>query len=264
MDEFKRIKLDNENESAAESADMQEHPRFTAVVLAAGSGLRMRSDIKKQFMLLGDVPIVIHSLRAFDMNKNISSTVLVTAKEDLEYAASLCAQYGIKKVREIAEGGDTRFRSVYNGIRSAAAGTDYILIHDGARPLLSQGLIDRCCDFVTGYKACVPAVPVTETITVGDKNGYALETLDRSSLWSIQTPQAFSYPLLMDAYDKLFVTIRDYNSDESKITDDGVIVESMSSYRVKLIMGDYFNIKITTPEDIVVAEALYKDLGKSH
>ena len=172
MDEFKRIKLDNENESAAEGADMQEHPSFTAVVLAAGSGLRMRSDIKKQFMLLGDVPIVIHSLRAFDLNKNISSTVLVTAEEDLEYAASLCAQYGIKKVREIAEGGDTRFRSVYNGIRSAAAGTDYILIHDGARPLLSQGLIDRCCDFVTGYKACVPAVPVTDTIKVGDKNGY--------------------------------------------------------------------------------------------
>lgn len=250
---FKKISLNNENGEEADQIS------YAAIVLAAGSGLRMNSEVKKQFMMLEDAPVVIHSLRAFDNNKNISSIVLVTAKEDMDYALKLCTEYGIRKLRDIVEGGNTRFRSVYNGIRTVSPGTDYVLIHDGARPLLSQGLINRCCDFVTGYKACVAAVPVTDTIKTGDGSGYAVETLDRARLWSIQTPQAFSYPLIMDAYDKLFVTINEYDSDESKITDDAVIVESMSSYRIKFVSGDNFNIKITTPEDMTVASALYKD-----
>ena len=253
MDGFERMHIDE-----GTGTEGAEHPCFAAIVLAAGSGLRMNSDTKKQFMMLGDAPIVIHSLRAFEYNRNISSIVLVTGKEDMQYALELCTAYGISKVHDIAEGGNTRFRSVYNGIRSVPEGTDYVLIHDGARPLVSDGLINRCCDLVTGYKACVAAVPATDTIKVGDASGYAVETLDRSRLWSIQTPQAFSYPLIMDAYDKLFVTINTYGSDETKITDDAVIVESMSSYRIKLVNGDRDNIKITTPEDLVIAEALYK------
>ncbi|HIU88538.1 MAG TPA: 2-C-methyl-D-erythritol 4-phosphate cytidylyltransferase [Candidatus Avilachnospira avistercoris] len=260
MEEFEHIKVNDEN-TVSEKGDRL---RYTAIVLAAGSGLRMRSEVKKQFMELEGAPVVIHSLRAFENNANISSIVLVTAKEDMDYAAKLCLSFGLRKVRDITEGGNTRFRSVYNGIRTAPPDTDYVLIHDGARPLLSQGLINRCCDFVPGYKACVAAVPVTDTIKTGDQNGYAVETLDRGRLWSIQTPQAFSYPLIMDAYNKLFVTINEYASDESKITDDAVIVESMSSYRVKLILGDNYNIKITNPEDMTVAKALYKDFLQNH
>ena len=251
MDSFERLHLKEENENGTD-----EHPFYTAIVLAAGSGIRMHSDVKKQFMMLEDAPVVIHSLRAFDENKNIGSIVLVTAKDDMEYARDLCIKYGIRKVRDIAEGGDTRFRSVYNGIRSVPEGTDYVLIHDGARPLVSEGLINRCCDFVTGYKACVAAIPATDTIKAVDLSGYATETLDRTHLFMVQTPQAFFYPLIMDAYDKLFVTINAYDSDESKITDDGVIVESMSSYRVKIVNGERSNIKITTPEDLIVAKAL--------
>ena len=258
MKDFEHIDLEGEKKGTDTV-----HPCYTAIVLAAGVGSRMRSDIKKQFMPLCGIPVVIHSLRAFDDNENISSIVLVTGKEDMEYALELCRAYGIKKLSSIAEGGSTRFRSVYNGLRSVPESTDYVLIHDGARPILGQGLINRCCDYVTGYKACVAAVPATDTIKTGDSSGYAVETLDRASLYIIQTPQAFFYPLIMDAYDRLFVTINEYGSDESKITDDAVIVESMSSYRIKFVNGDRSNIKITAPEDMIIAEALI-NMKKNH
>ena len=258
MNDFESISIEGYAEGSGD-----EHPRYAAIVLAAGVGSRMRSDTKKQFMPLCGVPVVIHALKAFDENSNISSIVLVTGREDMEYARMLCMEYGIKKLSSIAEGGSTRFRSVYNGLRCVSAETDYVLIHDGARPLVSEFLINRCCDYVTGYKACVAAIPASDTIKTGDGSGYAVETLDRASLYIVQTPQAFFYPLIMDAYDRLFVTVNEYQSDESKITDDAVIVESMSSYRVKFVNGDKCNIKITTPEDMIIAEALL-NMKKNH
>lgn len=235
--------------------EMEKKPKYTAIVLAAGSGTRMGSPVKKQYMELCGLPVVVHSLRQFEENPQIYSVVLVTGKEDLQYALSMSLKYELHKVKNIVEGGDMRFRSVYNGLRAVDPDTDYLLIHDGARPMLSQELIDRCCREVAIAKACVAAVPVKDTIKRADKEGFAAETLDRSALYSVQTPQAFSYPLFVEAYRKLLHTIQEYHPDVSKITDDAMIVEGMTDRKIRLIPGDYRNIKITTPEDMLVAEA---------
>ena len=229
--------------------------KYTAVVLAAGSGSRMHSDIKKQYMELSGIPVVVHSLLCFEKNDLIDSVILVTSHEDLQYALALTLQYGLRKVKNIVEGGSQRFRSVYNGVKVADGDTDYILIHDGARPLVSDELITRCCREVLKGGACVAAVPLKDTVKRADGEGFAAETLDRSSLYAVQTPQTFSYPLFMEAYRKLFQTIREYHPDESKITDDAMIVEGMTDRKVRLIEGDYRNLKITTPEDMLIAEA---------
>ena len=233
-------------------------PKYTALVMAAGSGTRMHSSVKKQFADLCGMPVVAHCLRAFENNAHISSVVLVVPKGDTETALQICLQNGFRKVRNITEGSDQRFKSVYNGLKSVPEDTDYVLIHDGVRPLLTDDLIERCCRYVLLTRACVAAVPVTDTIKRANAHGFIAETLDRSTLWSIQTPQAFSYPLIHEAYESLYKTIREYGTDESKITDDAVIVENMTDCHVRLIAGDKRNIKITTPEDMILAEAYLK------
>ena len=234
---------------------MENITQFTAVVLAAGSGSRMKSGVKKQYMDLCGKPVIIHSLEAFEANKYISSIVLVVGKGEIPYAMNLCLKFNIRKVRNIVEGGDMRFRSVYNGIAAAPENTSYVLIHDGARPLISDELIDRICDYVVMTRACVAAVPVKDTIKSGDSKGFCVKTLDRSNLWQVQTPQAFSFSLIKQAYKKLFETIEKYHPDERTITDDAVIVENMTDCRVRFVSGDYRNIKITTPEDLLIARA---------
>lgn len=235
--------------------------RYTAIVLAAGSGSRMHSEVKKQFMELSGVPLVVHSLRQFEAHELIDSVILVTGREDLEYALSMTMKYELRKVKNIVEGGSQRFRSVYNGLKTVNPETDYVLIHDGARPLLSRELITRCCTEVLLSRACVCAVPVKDTIKECDGDGFAARTLDRSRLFAVQTPQTFSYPVFLSAYQKLYETIEAYHPDESKITDDAMIVESMSDQQVRIIPGEYRNIKVTTPEDLLIAEALLRAEG---
>jgi 2-C-methyl-D-erythritol 4-phosphate cytidylyltransferase len=232
---------------------------FTAMVMAAGTGSRMRSEEKKQFMALLDEPVILYSLRAFQNDPRIRSIVVVTAKEDIDRVLKICFSNGIRKLVNIVEGGSARFRSVANGLRVVPEDTDYVLIHDAARPLIDSALIGRICDSAVMYRACVAAVPVKDTIKQADENGFTLRTIDRAGLWSVQTPQAFSFDLIRRAYDKLFATIEAYHPDESKITDDAVIVENMSDCRVRMVMGDYKNLKITTPEDMVLAEAFLKE-----
>lgn len=230
-------------------------PKYTAVVMAAGSGVRMKSDTKKQFMNVCGMPVVAYSLKAFQENDNIDSIVLVIPKGYSDEALAMCIRYGFSKVRNITEGSDKRFKSVYNGLLSVPEDTDYVLIHDGVRPMISKELIDRSCRYVLMTRACVAAVPVTDTIKRANSHGFAAETLDRASLWSIQTPQSFSYPLLLEAYKSLNKTIEEYGTDEDKITDDAVIVENMTDCHVRIIEGDPKNIKITTPNDLIIAEA---------
>lgn len=230
-------------------------PTFTAIIMAAGSGTRMRSETRKQFMEINGMPIVAYSIKAFQDNDNIDSIVVVVPSGSIDDTLAMCIRLGFSKVKSIAEGSDKRFKSVYNGLLSVPEGTDYVLIHDGVRPMIDQALIDRCCKYVVMTRACVAAVPVTDTIKRANSQGFAAETLDRATLWSIQTPQSFSYPLLLDAYKSLNKTIEDYGTDESKITDDAVIVENMTDCHVRIIEGDPKNIKITTPNDLIVAKA---------
>lgn len=232
-----------------------EKRRITAIVLAAGSGRRMNSETPKQFMVIHGYPVVYYSLKAFE-DSPVDSVVLVTGKEDVEYCKNeIVDYYGFTKVQAVVAGGKERFYSVYEGLLAAGM-TDYVLVHDGARPFLSQECICSSIEMVQKEEACVLAVPVKDTIKVADEEGYVDKTLERNQLWTIQTPQSFSFSLLKEAYHRLFAI-----KDEAKwpaITDDAMLVEYFLNQKVKLIHGDYRNIKITTPEDFAIAELFLK------
>lgn len=222
--------------------------KTTAIVLAAGSGKRMNSKVHKQYLMLAGKPVLYYALKAFE-ESGITDIVLVTGHGETEYCRrELVEKFSITKVTAIVEGGKERYHSVYEGLK-AAEGTDYVLIHDGARPFVDAGLIERMMDEVEKYEACVAAVPVKDTIKIADSDGFVKETPDRNLLWQIQTPQAFSYPLILDAYEKLFAR------GEVSVTDDSMVLERMTEHKVKIVQGSYQNLKITTPEDLVAAEA---------
>ena len=223
---------------------------YTAVVLSAGVGSRMHSDIPKQYMDLDGYPVIYYALRAFE-ESGVDSIVLVTAPEMIEYCRkNIVEKYGFHKVTAIVGGGAERYLSVYEGLKAAEG--EYVLIHDGARPLIDAESIRLCMDTVAREKACVLATPVKDTIKVADQAGYAAQTPYRSTLWAVQTPQCFQCDLLMRAYERLFFRLKD-GSLQIPITDDAMIVEQMMGQKVRLIPGRYTNIKITTPEDLDVA-----------
>ena len=225
--------------------------KYTAIVLSAGSGSRMRSSVPKQYMDLLGKPVLYYSLFAFQTS-DVDEIILVTGAKDIEYCRKqIVDKYSLTKVKHIVPGGDERYKSVYEGLK-AAKGADYILIHDGARPMLDKDIITRSMISVKKDRACVVAVPVKDTIKIVDEDNYAVSTPDRSTLWQVQTPQTFSYPLILAAYEKVLAKQVD------GITDDTMVAEYQSDVRVKLIEGSYDNMKITTPEDITVAEALLK------
>lgn len=237
---------------------MADRLKATAIVLAAGSGTRMKSGEKKQFLPVNGLPLMAWSLLQFEKYPAIEAIVLVTPEEDLDRALKICMDLKLSKVRNIVAGGDKRFKSVYRGLLAVDPATDMVLIHDAARPLLTQEVIMNCIKGAFNYKACVASVKEKNTVKRGDGKGFAAETLDRSSLYEIQTPQAFDYKLIMRAYYELKRTIEEYGTDEAKITDDAVVVENMTDTKVALVEGDYRNIKVTTPEDLIIAEAFLK------
>lgn len=223
--------------------------KMTAIVLAAGAGKRMNTKVHKQYLLLKEKPILYYSLKAFE-DSHVDEIILVTGAEEIEFCRKeIVEKYGFGKVRAIVEGGRERYHSVYEGLK-AVGETDYVLIHDGARPFVSQDIIERISEAVCEYRACVAGMPVKDTIKISDEEGFAKETPNRSSVWMIQTPQAFSYPLIYDAYTRML------EKEDSTITDDAMVVERMTNYKVRLIEGSYRNIKITTPEDLLIAEQL--------
>lgn len=230
--------------------------RIGAVVLAGGQGRRMQSAVQKQYMMLGGRPLLVYALEAFARSA-VDEIVLVTGAGEEAYAKQeIVDTYGIRKVAAVVAGGKERYHSVYEGLK-ALRGCDYVLIHDGARPLVSEAVICRAIEGAVRYHACVAAMPVKDTIKVANEVGFAAATPDRSRLWQVQTPQAFSYPLIRSAYDQVM-------ADEvlqAGITDDAMVVETVTEVPVKLIEGSYENMKVTTPEDMVIAEALlYKNL----
>lgn len=234
---------------------------IVAIVLSAGRGSRMNSDIPKQYMNLHEKPVIFYSLKAFE-DSPVSSIVLVAGADDVEYCKKeIVDKYHLTKVRAVVAGGKERYESVKNGL-DAAGSCDYVMIHDGARPLLSQELIARCIETVKKENTCVAAVPVKDTIKTVDNFLYTKETPERRSLWAMQTPQCFSSSILKESYEKLL-------SDEKNrggvpmITDDAMVVEYATGKGVKLVEGDYHNIKITTPEDMLIAEAFMGPLTHS-
>lgn len=233
---------------------------FTAVIVCAGNGSRMNSTIKKPYMDLYGEMIMIRTIRAFENNPMIDHIVVVVPAGETQKVLKLCLSKGFRKISAVTEGGKERYISVYNGISEVPADTNFLLVHDGARPLVSQELIYSCCTNVQAVNACIVAVPVRDTIKKATKQLNVSETLKRDELWAVQTPQAFSFHLIRDAYKELFRTIEEYGPSLTEITDDSVIVENMTNTRVKIIPGDEINIKITTPSDLILAEALLKNM----
>ena len=232
---------------------MGEKAKTGAVILAGGQGKRMHSAVQKQYMMLGGKPLIFYALDAFERSP-VDEIVLVVAPGEEEYARrEILAPLHLTKVKAVVAGGKERYHSVYEGLK-ALTDCDYVLIHDGARPLVTGDIIRRAIDGAARYGACVAAMPVKDTIKVADDNGFAAATLDRARLWQIQTPQAFSYPLVRGAYD----TVMADNSRQAGITDDAMVVESCAARQVKLIEGSYENLKVTTPEDLVAAEAFLR------
>jgi len=221
-----------------------------AIILAAGQGRRMNLPVAKQFLNLCGRPMIYYSLKAFESSR-VDEIILVTGKEQVEYCKRLVSDYSITKVTKVIEGGAERYDSVFNALKSIK-NADYVLIHDGARPFISHDKIDTVIDEVSKHKACILAVPVKETIKIADEAGYVSQTPVRTNLWTAQTPQAFDYKLLKKAYDIFY----DDRMNVSSITDDSMVYEKYANSRVKILLGDYNNIKVTTPEDLPLAEQL--------
>lgn len=229
---------------------------ITAIVLAAGKGSRMQSDVPKQYMNIDGKPVLYYSLKAFDMSL-VDDIVLVTGEEDISYCKNeIIDKYNIGKVKAVIAGGAERYLSVKNGLM-AADGADYVLIHDAARPCLTMDIIERSIEEVQATGACTVGVPVKDTIKLVDENGFGLDTPPRNQLWQVQTPQSFGYQDILKAYRML------EDAGDTDITDDTMIIERYLGQKVKVIYGDYCNIKITTSEDLSVVENFLKKNKKS-
>ena len=228
--------------------------RNTAIVLAAGQGKRMHSKVQKQFLEIQGYPVLYYSLRCFQESPLIQDIILVTGEESISYCKEEIVQkYGFTKVSAVIPGGKERYHSVYEGLK-AAGECELVFIHDGARPFVNQEMLQRLKEAVCTYGACVAAVPSKDTLKLADEALFAKETLKRSEVWNIQTPQVFAYPDILGAYEKMM------QEDHTKmgITDDAMVLEKMEGQKVKLVEGSYYNIKITTPEDLDIAEIFVK------
>ncbi|MGI6094450.1 MAG: 2-C-methyl-D-erythritol 4-phosphate cytidylyltransferase [Lachnospiraceae bacterium] len=229
---------------------------YTGIVLAAGKGKRMKSEVQKQFLLLDGKPILFYSLDAFEKCEDIDEVILVTGKESLQFCQTeIVEKFHFNKVKKVVAGGKERYDSVYEGLK-AAEGCDYILIHDGARPFLTQEILARVIQGVTEHQACVAGVKSKDTIKLADEEGKVTQTPPRDSVWNIQTPQAFAYSLIRRAHDR----IREGSMEG--ITDDAMVVEALGS-EVWLTEGSYENIKITTPDDLTVGESILRSINKN-
>lgn len=230
--------------------------RNAVIVLAAGRGSRMHSSVPKQFMILGEEPVICHSIRQFEMFPGIGDIVLVTDEEDEEFCRQeIVAKYGFRKVRAVIAGGKERYDSVYAGLRwlkESGREYSYIMIHDGARPLIDQDMLRRNLKDAEKYGNAVSGMPSKDTIKICTPSGMVLDTPERRNLWQVQTPQTFLFEQACSAYEKL------YELRLENITDDAMVVEKVLGEPVHMTEGSYRNIKITTPEDMIIAEALLK------
>lgn len=230
--------------------------KTAAVVLAAGKGKRMNSDIPKQYMLLRDKPVLYYSLKVFQ-ESFVDEIVLVAEKGEEEFCRKeIVEKYGFTKVKHIAAGGTERYFSVANGLEAVSQDCDYIYIHDGARPFVTQAIIKEALAEVRTHKACVAAMPVKDTIKIADEQDFAVSTPRRDLVWMMQTPQVFQASLIRGAYHKLLSKEEKLRRQGIQITDDAMVVETLLSHPVKLFRASYENIKITTPEDLLIADGI--------
>ncbi len=224
--------------------------KVSAIIPSAGYGERM-GGLKKPYILLDGKPILFHTLKVFQKCPLIDDIKVIVAAGDEQKCLDEVISYCNEKVSQIITGGSTRQESVFNGLKNLSPDTDLVIIHDCVRPFVTNDMISASLDSAKKWGAAIVAVPVKDTIKESDDNVFVANTLDRQRLWSIQTPQVFKYEIILHAH--LLAQQKNIQA-----TDDAGLVEMFGNCKVKLVMGTYENIKITTPIDLIVAEAIHK------
>jgi len=227
--------------------------RTLAIILAGGAGKRMGAATNKQFLLIDNKPIIVHTLQIFEECRAVDGIYLVVNQKDLPMIQEeILETYRFNKVLKLVIGGRLRQDSVRNGLEAIENPCDIVIIHDGARPFVSPSFIDKGIFLMEVFDAVIPALPVKDTIKVVSKEGFVQKTLERDSLWHIQTPQTFKYDLITKAY-------REGAAKKLYGYDDATFLEHMGK-KVKVIEGSPYNIKITTPEDLIIARGMLSQL----
>ncbi len=221
----------------------------TAIIVAGGSGIRMKKDLRKQYLLLGGLPILNHTLDVFESCDRVTRIILVIPKEDFEFCKERIAPHLKKKKQlELVHGGEHRQNSVYNGLKALDKSENLVVIHDGVRPFVRVEQIEACIKEAGQSGACILGISSQDTVKRINENADITKTLDRKTIWLAQTPQVFKYDLILKAHESAL---------ENKMTgpDDSYLVEQLG-HAVKIINGSKYNIKITTEEDLLIAETI--------
>lgn len=239
--------------------------KIATVVLAAGQGKRMGTETAKQYLLLDGKPVLYYALHAFEQSE-VDMVILVTGKDEIEYCKKeIVDLYGFQKVKAVVQGGKERYHSVACGLRALKEMDEevgMVLIHDGARPFVTPNMIHKLVEETEQKEACVIGTPVKDTIKIADEEGYCAQTPPRNKVWAVQTPQSFAFPLVSVAYEQLLENEEKLLAQGIRITDDAMVVEYMTDKKVFLVEGEYTNIKLTTPEDLVISEAFLINIKK--
>lgn len=229
------------------------YKKASAIIVAAGRGSRMKTNINKQYLLLNGKPVLAHTIEAFEKSDCISEIIVVINKNDHDFFSnSILKPYNFYKISAVVEGGDDRQASVYNGLSCVSTEVEIVVVHDGARPLITPDIIQNSVDIAAKDGVACVGVPVKDTIKKVDKELNVEYTPNRSFLWAIQTPQTFCKDILLSAHKS--AAIKGFRG-----TDDSVLAERLG-YKVRMVMGSYTNIKITTAEDIAFAETILKNI----
>ncbi|MBI5021828.1 MAG: 2-C-methyl-D-erythritol 4-phosphate cytidylyltransferase [Ignavibacteriales bacterium] len=230
---------------------MFEGKKIGVVIAAAGQGIRMGGSLSKQFLILGGKPIVAHTIGNFQQSTEVDFIVLAAHHDYESELRSLVTGYNFSKVMQVVQGGKERQDSVWNGLLALQEyNPDIVLIHDAVRPFINNRLIRESIEAALVFKAAIVAVKPKDTVKMSAQNGFINQTPDRDNLWLAQTPQAFHYSLIIEAFKKAI-------DDGFYGTDDAALVERLGKH-VKIVEGTYDNIKITTPDDLSLSEIIYK------
>ena len=217
----------------------------SVIIVAGGSGSRMGSDLPKQFLLLENYPLLMWTILCFIQYDPAISVVVVLPESQISYWKELCLKYSFTHPHRVVSGGETRFQSVKNGLEALGI-TDLVAVHDGVRPLVSQLTISNCFSQAEVSGAVIPVLPVNETLRTGTME--QSQTVDRTRFYTVQTPQVFKFEIIKAAYTQTW---------EPAFTDDASVVEQ-AGYEIQMVLGNRDNIKITHPEDLLVASEYFK------
>ena len=237
----------------------QKRERCTVLLMAAGSGLRMGGETRKQYIDVKGRPLFTYALETFDQSDIVTDIMIVVPEGDQEYCREIVETCGLAgKVRKIVAGGRERCFSVHNGLQAVDWPCDYVFIHDSARPFIDDDTMERLLDEVRISKACIAAVPTKDTVKIADQDGFVTQTPNRKDVWLVQTPQVFDFELIKKAHEEMVDQYDELLKKGVTITDDAMVAETFTGYRVKLVMANYRNIKVTTPEDMDTVAAYMK------